>query len=212
MTELAPIATLNPAIYHTREGRKAGKLRSAGRAVACTEIRVADEQGADVLRGTVGEVLVRGPNVMQGYWNADDQTRAAFRDGWLRTGDAAYMDADGFIFVVDRYKDMIKSGGENVFSAEVENALGSHPAVATSAVIGVPSEAWGEAVHAVVVVEPGCTVTAEDLVAHCKQHIAGYKCPRSIEFRANLPLSGAGKVLKTALREPHWRDRDRRVA
>jgi acyl-CoA synthetase (AMP-forming)/AMP-acid ligase II len=212
MTELAPIATVNPAWYHTTEGRTAGKLRAAGRACVCTEVRVADEHGSELPRGEVGEVLVRGANVMRGYWNAPEQTQAALRDGWLRTGDAAYMDEDGFIFIVDRYKDMIKSGGENVFSAEVENALGSHPAVATSAVIAVPSDAWGESVHAVVVTKPGLTVSAESLIAHCRQSIASYKCPRSVEFRASLPLSGAGKVLKTALREPFWKGRREHVA
>jgi long-chain acyl-CoA synthetase len=122
------------------------------------------------------------------------------------------MDPDGFIFIVDRYQDMIKSGGENVFSAQVENALAAHPAVAAVAVIGVPSERWGEVVHAVVVPKSGCAVSTEELVVHCRNLIAGYKCPRSVEFRSSLPLSGAGKVLKTELREPFWRGRERQVA
>jgi acyl-CoA synthetase (AMP-forming)/AMP-acid ligase II len=127
MTELSPIATLLPAFYHTAEGRKAGKLRSAGRASVCMEVRIVDVDGAEVPRGTVGEVAVRGPNAMQGYWNKPEQTAAALRDGWMHTGDGAYMDDDGFIFVVDRMKDMIISGGENVYSAEVENAINQHP-------------------------------------------------------------------------------------
>lgn len=212
MTELAPLATVNPAYYHTVEGRRHGKLRAAGRAGQCVELRIVDPSGREVPRGTVGEVVVRGPNVMQGYWNKPDLTAAAIRDGWMHTGDGAWMDEDGFIFIVDRLKDMIISGGENVYSGEVENALAQHPAVAACAVIGIPSEQWGESVHAVVVCKPGAEVSADELVAHCKSLIAGYKCPRSIAFTDALPLSGAGKVLKTTLREPFWQGRERTVA
>ena len=212
MTELSPVATINPAWTHTAEGRKAGKLRSGGRASLGTEVRIVDEADAEVPRGTVGEVAVRGPNVMLGYWNKPEQTAAALRGGWMHTGDGAYMDHDGFIFIVDRLKDMIKSGGENVFSAEVENALAQHAAVASCAVIGIPSDEWGEAVHAVVVCKPGAAVPSGELIAHCKTQIAGYKCPRSIEFREALPLSGAGKILKTVLRQPFWEGRDSQIA
>jgi acyl-CoA synthetase (AMP-forming)/AMP-acid ligase II len=212
MTELSPLATLNPAWYHTAEGRKAGKLRSAGRASHCTEVRIVDAEGRELPRGTVGEVIVRGPNVMQGYWNKPEQTAAALKNGWMHTGDGAYMDEDGFIFIADRLKDMIISGGENIYSAEVENALAQHPSIAACAVIGIPSEQWGESVHAVVVRKPGQDPTPEALIAHCKSLIAGYKCPRSIDFVEALPLSGAGKVLKTALREPFWKGRTRNVA
>ncbi len=149
---------------------------------------------------------------MQGYWNKPEQTAAAVRDGWMHTGAAAHMDEDGFIFIVDRLKDMIISGGENVYSAEVENAIAQHPAVAACAVIGIPSDQWGESVHAVVVRKPGNAVSAEDLIVHCKSVIAGYKCPRSVDFTDALPLSGAGKVLKTKLREPFWQRRERNVA
>jgi acyl-CoA synthetase (AMP-forming)/AMP-acid ligase II len=211
MTELSPVATINPAWYHTAEGRKAGKLRSGGRASFGTEVRIVDELGAEVPLGVVGEVAVRGPNVMLGYWNKPEQTAAALRNGWMHTGDGAYMDADGFIFVVDRMKDMIKSGGENVFSAEVENALAQHAAVAACAVIGVPSDEWGEAVHAVVVAKAGASPTTEELIAHCKALIAGYKCPRTIELRDALPLSGAGKILKTVLRKPFWEGRTTQI-
>jgi len=212
MTELSPLATLNPAWYHTPEGRKAGKLRSAGRASHCTEVKIVDADGREVPRGTVGEVIVRGPNVMQGYWNKAEQTAAALKNGWMHTGDGAYMDDDGFIFIADRLKDMIISGGENIYSAEVENALAQHPAVAACAVIGIPSDQWGESVHAVVVLKPDTAPGADALIAHCKQLIAGYKCPRSVDFVAALPLSGAGKVLKTTLREPFWKGRTRNVA
>ncbi|MCY1503215.1 Long-chain-fatty-acid--CoA ligase [compost metagenome] len=129
----------------------------------------------------------------------------------MHTGDGAYMDEDGYIFIVDRIKDMIVTGGENVYSAEVENAIGRHPAVAASAVIGIPSDQWGEAVHAVVVLKPGLQASAGEIITHCRQHIAGYKCPKSVEFIANLPLSGAGKILKRELRDPHWEGRSRAV-
>jgi len=212
MTELSPVAAINPARYHTPEARSLGKLRSAGRASFCMEVRVVDAQGLEVPRGTVGEVVVRGPNVMQGYWNKPELTAAAIRDGWMHTGDGAWMDDDGFIFIADRLKDMIISGGENIYSAEVENAIAQHPAVAACAVIGIPSDLWGEEVHAVVVRKPGNDTSTADLIAHCKSLIAGYKCPRSVAFADALPLSGAGKVLKTRLREPFWRGRERAVA
>ncbi|PWR18346.1 acyl-CoA synthetase [Zavarzinia compransoris] len=212
MTELSPLATICPAEFHTVEGRRRGKLRSAGRASFCTEIRIVNAEGREVPRGTVGEVAVRGPNVMKGYWNNPDLTAATVRDGWMHTGDGAYMDDDGFIFIVDRVKDMIISGGENVYSAEVENVVAQHPAVAAGAVIGIPSAEWGESVHAVVVLKPGAALTGEDLIRFCKDRIAGYKCPRSVDIVAELPLSGAGKVLKTALRAPYWKDRESQVA
>lgn len=208
MTELSPLATLNPAECHVPGG---AKLRSAGRASFCTEVRIVDPEDRELPRGEVGEVIVRGPNVMQGYWNQPEQTATALRSGWMHTGDGGYMDEDGFVFIVDRLKDMIITGGENVYSAEVENTLAQHPSVAASAVIGIPSAEWGEAVHAVVVPRPGTAPDAETLIAHCKSLIAGYKCPRSVEFRDSLPLSGAGKVLKTALRKPYWEEQARQV-
>lgn len=159
----------------------------------------------------MGEITVRGPNVMQGYWRKAQETQAAIRDGWMHTGDAAYMDEDGFIFIVDRLKDMIVSGGENIYCGEVENAIARHPAVATCAVIGIPDERWGEVVHAVVVAKPGATPTPEGIQAHCRTLIGGYKCPHSVEFRDALPLSGVGKVLKASLRAPFWEGKTRRV-
>ena len=141
---------------------------------------------------------------MLGYWNKPQATAEVVRDGWMHTGDGGYMDDDGFIYVCDRLKDMIVSGGENVYSAEVETAISSHPAVAQVAVIGVPCEKWGESVHAVIIRKPGAGVTDEQIVAHCREHIAGYKCPRSVEFRDSLPLSSVGKVLKADLRQPFW--------
>jgi acyl-CoA synthetase (AMP-forming)/AMP-acid ligase II len=176
------------------------------------EVRIVDAQGHEVPSGTVGEIAARGPGVMLGYWNNAEETAAALRDGWMHTGDGAYMDDEGFVFVVDRIKDMIVSGGENVYSAEVENAIAQHAAVAMCAVIGIPDERWGEAVHAVVVLRPGAVTDAEQIKRHCAELIAGYKCPRTVELRETLPLSGAGKVLKGTLREEHWKGRGRNVA
>jgi acyl-CoA synthetase (AMP-forming)/AMP-acid ligase II len=211
MTELSPCATYLSPADHRGDSGKPGLLRSAGRASLSTEVRVVDEQGREVPLGTVGEVAVRGPNVMLGYWNKPEQTAAAVRDGWMHTGDGGRMDEDGYLYIVDRMKDMIVSGGENVYSAEVENALSQHPAVAASAVIGIPSDQWGEAVHAVVVLKPGASVAADDLSAHCHALIAGYKCPRTVEFRDALPMTGAGKIQKTELRKPYWEGQSRAV-
>lgn len=211
LTEGGGPFTLLAHHYHTAEGRAGGKLRSCGRPVWGMEIRVVDAEGIDLPPGTVGELIARGPGVMLGYWNKPAETAAALRDGWLWSGDAGYLGDDGLLYLVDRTKDMIVSGGENVYSAEVENAVSSHPAVASCAVIGIPDDKWGEAVHAVVVLKAGQSATIEIIREHCKQHIAGYKCPRSVEFRDSLPLSGPGKVLKYQLREPYWKDRQRRI-
>jgi acyl-CoA synthetase (AMP-forming)/AMP-acid ligase II len=212
-TELSPVATILPTEYHVLEGPMAGKLRSAGRPTRIVEIRILDDDLAEVPCGDVGQIAVKGPITMLGYWNKPEVTAETIRDGWLLTGDAGYMDDDGFIFLMDRLKDMVISGGENVYSAEVENALGQHPAVATSAVIGIPSDEWGEAVHAIVILNPDATVTDDELKAHCHTLIAGFKCPRSIEYRTEtFPLSGANKVLKTELRKPHWEGRDRQIS
>jgi acyl-CoA synthetase (AMP-forming)/AMP-acid ligase II len=208
MTELSPCATLltpadhdNPALH-----------RSAGRAAPHVEVRIVDPNDMEVPRGEVGEVIVRGDNVMLGYWNRPEDTAAAVRDGWMHTGDGGRMDENGYLFIVDRIKDMIITGGENVYSAEVENALAGHPAVAACAVIGVPDPDWGERVHAVVVLLPGQQATAEDVRAHCKTLIAGYKAPRSVDFVDALPMSGAGKILKRDLRERYWDDSGNQVS
>jgi long-chain acyl-CoA synthetase len=205
MTELAPaVAMLGPE-YHTDEALASGKIHSVGRPVHTVEVRIVDTQGNEVPRGTVGEIVVRGPNVMLGYWNKPEATAEAIRNGWMHTGDGGSMDEDGFIFLADRIKDMIVSGGENVYSAEVEKALASHPAIAQSAVIGVPHEKWGEAVHAVVVLKRGASTTLESIRSHCREQIAGYKCPVSVDFCETLPLSSVGKVLKNELRKPYWK-------
>jgi acyl-CoA synthetase (AMP-forming)/AMP-acid ligase II len=174
-------------------------------------VRVVDADDAEVPAGTVGEIIVRGGHVMQGYWNQPDESAHALRGGWMHTGDGGYLDEDGYLYVVDRLQDMIVSGGENVYSAEVENAVARHPAVAQCAVIGVPDPDWGERVHAVVVLRPGATLTAGELREHAKTLIAGYKAPRSMEIADALPLSGAGKVLKRELRQKYWGEGERQV-
>ncbi|WP_321916108.1 MULTISPECIES: long-chain fatty acid--CoA ligase [unclassified Paraburkholderia] len=205
MTELAPLATVLMPEHHSEAGVASGKIRSVGTPVPTVELRIVDVDDREVTRGVVGEVTVRGPNVMLGYWNRPEATASAIRNGWMHTGDGGYMDEDGFVYLVDRLKDMIISGGENVYSVEVENALGSHPAVAQVAVIGVPHEKWGESVHAVIVLKPGTNTTLESIQTHCRELIAGYKCPRSVEFVRSLPLSSVGKVLKSELRKS-WRN------
>ena len=187
-------------------------FKSCGRPAVNLDVEIVDENGREVPRGTVGELRVRGPNVMLGYWNKPDETAAALRDGWMHSGDGARMDENGYIFIVDRVKDMIVSGGENVYSAEVESAVHLHPAVAECAVIGVPDDTWSERVHAIVRLREGAAASAEELVAHWHRHIAGFKCPRSIAFHAEpLPLSGASKILKTELRKPYWEGHDKQV-
>lgn len=202
MTETSASVSVNGAC-NSVEARRSGLIRSAGRAGYAAEVRIADDQGREVPRGAPGEILVRGPIVMMGYWNRPEETQNALRDGWLRTGDGGTMDQAGYIFVIDRIKDMIITGGENVYPAEVEGVLGRHPAVATSAVIGIPNDKWGEAVHAVVVLREGMRASGQELRDHCRSHLGGYKCPKSIEFRTAMPLSAAGKVLKSELRKPH---------
>jgi long-chain acyl-CoA synthetase len=213
MTELSPIATILHWKEHIGDGRAKGRQRAAGRATLGCEVKIVDGDDNTVANGTVGEIAVRGDNVMMGYWERPEETARAVVDGWMHTGDGGYMDEDGFVYVVDRVKDMIISGGENVYSAEVENALAQHPAVAQCAVIGIPSERWGEQVHAVVVTRNGTGATPEELIEFCKTLIAGYKCPRSVDVTATpLPLSGAGKILKRELRKPFWENRERRVS
>lgn len=211
-TELAPVVTLLKPEDHVTEGERSYLLRSAGRATASSLLRIADEHGNPLPTGEVGEVCVYGPHAMLGYWNKPEDTARTLRDGWVHTGDAGYLDKDGYLFLVDRVKDMIVSGGENVYSTEVESAVSTHPSVAQVAVIGIPSEKWGEQVHAIIIPVAGAPRDAEAIMKHCREHIADYKCPKSVSFRDDpLPLTGAGKVLKRELREPYWKDKDRQV-
>jgi len=211
-TELAPLATMLSPKYHVTEGPFAGKLKSAGQAIPCVEIKIVNEEGTELALGGIGEIAVRGPNAMMGYWNKPEETAATLRNGWVHTGDAGYMDDEGFVFLVDRVKDMIVSGGENVYSAEVENAVSNHPAVGQVVVIGIPSEEWGEQVHAEIILKEGMTATEADIIATTKEYIANYKCPRSITFRTEpFPLSGAGKLLKREVRKPYWEGKERQI-
>jgi long-chain acyl-CoA synthetase len=195
------------------EHRQGGKyLRAAGSPFMGVVLSIQDEDGNELPVGEAGEVCARSGNYMIEYWNKPEATKDAFRGGWYHTGDAGYLDEDGYLFLVDRVKDMIVTGGENVYSTEVENALASHPAVLQVAVIGIPHEKWGEAVHAIVVLKPEAVATEQELIAHAREWIAGYKVPKSVEFRSEpLPLSGAMKVLKRDLREPYWEGHERKV-
>lgn len=209
MTELSPVATSLAPRYHVFSGPDAGRVRSAGQAVFNADVAIFDEHDVPLPAGRVGEVCVRGPMVMQGYWRQPELTAETLRGGWMHTGDAGYLDDQGFLFLVDRVKDMIISGGENVYSAAVENVIHQFPGVHECAVIGIPSERWGEAVHAVIVPRGGVEIDRDALLAHCRTQLAGYECPKSMDIRTEpLPRSGAGKVLKTELREPFHSTRD----
>jgi long-chain acyl-CoA synthetase len=207
-TETAPLITASSREELLLDGPHA---RACGQPLPGVEVRIEDPIDG------VGEVLVRGHNVMQGYWGKPEQTAAALVNGWYRTGDLGRLDDGGYLHLVDRTRDMLVTGGENVYSTEVEDALYAHPGVLEAAVFGVPDARWGEAVHAVVVRRPpssadGLMVTADELTAHCRTLLAGYKVPKSIELTDQaLPKSGAGKVLKRSLREPHWAGQDTRI-
>ncbi len=212
MTETTAMATYLSRDVHKRAlAGEPGLLLSAGRAAMGTQVRIIDEQGHEVPRGTIGEIAVRGPQLMMGYWNLPEATASSLVDGWMHTGDAAYMDDEGFIYIQDRIKDMVVSGGENVYPSEVEGALFEHEAVADAAVIGVPSERWGEEVLAFLQLKPGHSVTAEEIIDFCRERLAGFKIPRRIEVIDQIPRNASGKVLKKDLREPFWQGIERRV-
>ena len=205
-TETAPLVT---GLANEVELLGTERQKSAGQPVMGCQVVIRDSDGEPLLAGEPGEVTVRGANVMAGYWNKPEQTAAALRDGWYWTGDVGRLDAEGYLFLLDRSKDMIITGGENVYCTEVEDALYTHPAVLEATVFGIPDDRWGEAVHAVVVLRDAATAGEDELIAHCRARIAGYKVPRSIAFRTDpLPKSGPGKVLKRELRAPYWADRD----
>lgn len=188
-----------------------GKLRSCGVPWPGAVVRCVDTDGQDVPTGEVGEIVIGADFVMKGYWNRPEATQDAIRDGVFHTGDAGYFDEDGFLFIYDRVKDMIVSGGENVYPAEVENAIFGHPGVADVAVIGVPDEKWGEAVKAIIVPKPGEAPTADEIIAFAKERIASYKSPKSVDFAEVLPRNPSGKILRKDLREPYWEGQERRV-
>ena len=188
------------------------RLASAGRVALGSEMRVVDDDDIAVAEGTIGEVVCRGPMVMTQYWNAQEATDEALRNGWMHTGDLGYVDDAGFLYVTDRKKDMIVSGGENVYPREVEDVLYEHPAVLEAAVIGVPDERWGERVHAVLVAQTGVELNVDDVLGFARSRLAGYKVPKSAELTTELPKNATGKVLKTELRAPFWAAHERGIA
>jgi long-chain acyl-CoA synthetase len=213
LTESTGMVVYLPAEDHDLDGPNKQRLRAIGVPVPGMEVRVTEPGSTEELPpGQVGEICVKGPMVMKGYWNLPDATSATIgADGWMRTGDAGYSDQDGYFYIHDRVKDMIVSGGENIYPAELENVIMSHPAVADAAVIGVPSDKWGETPKAVVVLVAGAELTESDLIAYCRESLAGFKVPTSVDFAAELPRNPSGKVLKKDLRAPYWEGQTRLV-
>jgi acyl-CoA synthetase (AMP-forming)/AMP-acid ligase II len=207
----AALTILDPDAHRRALAGERHLLQSCGRPVMGTDIAVVDDTGKEVPVGEVGEIIARGPQVMRGYWGMPEATAATLAGGWLHTGDAGRLDAEGFLYICDRIKDMIVSGGENIYPREIEDCLAGMPGVADAAVIGVPDDRWGESVKAVIVPAPGHALTGEAVIAWCRGHLAGYKAPRSVDFVDVLPRNATGKVQKTVLREPHWQGRDRRI-
>ena len=197
---------------HDPDGPREHLLRSAGKPYSHVEMKIVDENGNELPRGQVGELWTNSSQNMKGYWNKPEATDSVLTsDGWFKTGDAGYMDEEGFVFLTDRIKDMIVSGGENIYPIEIENALSGHPSVADIAVIGVPDERWGESVKAIIVLKDGATLEPDELIAYARERLAGYKIPRSVDFATELPRNPSGKLLKRILREPYWKDQDRRI-
>ncbi|MGH9171724.1 MAG: AMP-binding protein [Acidimicrobiales bacterium] len=209
MTECSSVLTILGPDEHRAGG---DMLRSAGRPPTGVQLTIMDSGGNRLGAGEQGEVCALGGNFMKEYWRKPIETERAFEGGWYHTGDMGYLDADGYLYLVDRLKDMIVTGGENVYSVEVENAIASHPAVAEVAVIGIPHPTWGEQVHAIVVLRPGAEASAEDIQEHARKLIGRYKVPKSVEFRTEpLPLSGAMKPLKRDLRAPYWEGHEAKI-
>jgi len=213
LTEVNGTISILTGADHALDGPHRSRLRSAGKAVPWGAIRVVDPQTAQDLKpGEVGEVWGRSPGLMAGYWNRPAETAEAITpDGWLRTGDAGYLDADGYLFLTDRIKDMIVTGGENVYPIEIEHVLAAHPMVDAVAVIGVPDARWGEAVKAVVAPVAGAQPSPNDLIAWARERLAAYKCPKSVDFIEAMPRNASGKILKRVLKDPYWAGHDRRI-
>jgi acyl-CoA synthetase (AMP-forming)/AMP-acid ligase II len=209
LTETTGVITALPPNDHDAAGSQ--RMRSCGMATRTAEIKVFDAEGTEQPVGEVGEIVVRSLQNTLGYWNLPDATAHLLHDGWLHTGDAGFFDRDGYLYVYDRVKDMIISGAENIYPAEVESALFGHPALADVAVIGVPDDQWGESVKAVVVLQAGKTATEAELIAYCRERIAHFKAPKSIDFVEELPRNGSGKLLKRVLRAAYWEGRERQV-
>ena len=203
--------TTGSVTFLRHEDHVGERLLSCGRATFGADMKVVDPEGNEVARGEIGEIVYRGVGTMQGYWNREQDTAEVVRDGWFHTGDAGTMDADGYFYIKDRIKDMIVSGGENIYPAELESVLAAHPAIADVAVIGVPDETWGETVKAIVVLRPGAELSGPELIEWSRSLLAGYKRPRSVDFIAAIPRNPSGKMLKRELREPYWAEAARRV-
>ncbi|MBI3599582.1 MAG: long-chain-fatty-acid--CoA ligase [Nitrospinae bacterium] len=199
LTESTTAITCLSPEDHSKPDSK--KISSCGKGLVGMEVRVVNENGEDVKPGEIGEIIARGPTIMKGYWNKPEETAKVLKNGWLYTGDMATVDEENYIYIVDRKKDMIISGGENIYSTEVEKILYSHPDILEAAVIGVPDEKWGEAVKAVVVCRNGKTLSEDEVIRFCKERLSGYKCPKSVDFMDSLPKSGSSKILKKVLRE-----------
>lgn len=214
MTEASPCLTWlhrEDHVVDPANEKMMHRLRSAGRALFGVQLRVVDRKGNDVKPGEVGEVVAKADNIMVGYWGKPLETEEVLKDGWYYTKDLAQIDEDGYIYIVDRAKDMIISGGENIYSVEVENILYKHQAILEAAVIGVPDAKWGEAVKACIVLKPGAKATESEIIDFCKANIASYKSPKSVEFLDALPRSGAGKILKRELRDKYWENSERKI-
>ncbi len=209
LTEVTGAITLLPPEDHGAD--KVERMKSCGRAMAGVELKILDETGAEVGPGVVGEIVCRTAQNMLGYWNLPDETAKALRDGWFYSGDAGYMDADAYLYIYDRIKDMIISGGENIYPAEIESVLFAHPAVADVGVIGVPDDKFGEAVKAVVVCKPDTTASEHEIREFARTRLAGYKVPKSVDFVADMPRNPSGKILKRELRQPYWQGQERQV-
>ncbi len=216
LTETSPVATsahIKDSLQGCEETERIRRQATTGYALPGAELRVADPEGRNVPKDmqSIGEILIRGDLVMDGYWNEPDATAAAIEDNWLHTGDMAVWDELNYLLIVDRKKDIIISGGENISSIEIEKVLAAHPAVFEAAVFGVPDEKWGEVPKAAVVLKPGMSLTTEELCDHVRAHLAGFKAPKSIEFLSELPKGSTGKILKRVLREPYWAALEKRV-
>jgi long-chain acyl-CoA synthetase len=214
---LGQTETLNLTILnkedHNIEGsaRETRRLESVGRPPKPGQVRIVDEKNKDVAVGEVGEIIARSDRIMKGYWKMPKETAETIKDGWLHTGDLGRMDEDGYIYIVDRRKDMIISGGENIYSREVEEVLYTHPAVQEAAVVGIPDEKWGESVKAVIVLRKGMTATEDEIINYCKERLASYKKPKSVEFWDRLPMTGSGKIMKNEIRDRYWKGYEKKV-
>ena len=214
MTERTGFATILAAEGTGSDGDEKSAWRdgSAGKPVEMVDLRVVDDDGVDVVPDSVGEIIVSGPKITPGYWARPTETAAAIRDGWFYSGDLGRRDARGYVYIVDRKNDLIKSGGESIFPIEIESIIATHPGVLEVAVIGAPDDRWGEAVTAIVVPMAGQSIDVEALTSLCREHLAGYKVPKSIELRTEpLPKTGPGKIAKRKLREPYWAGQKRNV-